>query len=394
MIPSLKDKPPYFDPRLTEAQWLPDVDSGPLDSIVSNPTDEGGTAAGFPSAVSDSDSVEHALINSPVAVSDTLSVIAPTSPVSPSTPLNAINVPVTHTATEKPSIAADTEESSSASAALKYQELESQNTQLLRRIADLTAIVEKHGLSSSESINPAITNEMALSPASPGASTPLFSIETKSPLSGGSAARSSLAHVSPDKEASLPARFISSAPFSPTVASVGVERSDRVAADTLSVMSRLRAIQGFLDSASIRTLLDTISITPSPENDPDTAWSALGMSLLPSRSSGSGSSGGGDRSDAVTGAGSEVGAIENGPYVESSTRECRSDPVETLSLLERVTRALLGRIESQKALLERPQMTISYREFHVGSLALFMPLSPKMDVYLAFNRFDVIFIVI
>lgn len=33
-------------------------------------------------------------------------------------------------------------------------------------------------------------------------------------------------------------------------------------------------------------------------------------------------------------------------------------------------------------------MTISYREFHVGSLALFMPLSPKMDVYLAFNRYE------
>ena len=28
MVPSLKDKPPYFDPRLTEAQWLPDVDTG------------------------------------------------------------------------------------------------------------------------------------------------------------------------------------------------------------------------------------------------------------------------------------------------------------------------------------------------------------------------------
>jgi hypothetical protein len=25
MVPSLKEKPPYFDPKLTDAQWLPDM---------------------------------------------------------------------------------------------------------------------------------------------------------------------------------------------------------------------------------------------------------------------------------------------------------------------------------------------------------------------------------
>ena len=65
-----------------------------------------------------------------------------------------------------------------------------------------------------------------------------------------------------------------------------------------------------------------------------------------------------------------------------------SKQLQTLTLLERVTRALLIRIEDQRSLLAKPQMTISYREFHVGSLALFMPLSPKMDVYLAFNRYE------
>ena len=32
MVPSLKDKPPYFDLHLTDAQWLPDVDPGHWDS--------------------------------------------------------------------------------------------------------------------------------------------------------------------------------------------------------------------------------------------------------------------------------------------------------------------------------------------------------------------------
>ena len=386
MIPSLKDKPPYFDPRLTEAQWLPDVESNPVDALVSNnPTVDGGTAVVFPSPGSDTDSVENASLNSPVAVIGTISAVAPTSPVSPFNSLSATNMLASQSTSEKQSIP-NVEELPSASTTLKYQELEIQNTQLLKRIADLTAIVEKHGLNSAE-------NETAFSPVSVGASTPLFSIGTKSTSSSssaGSAVRASIPHVSPEKEASLHAKFD---------AISEVERSDRVAVDTLTVMSRLRTIQGFLDSASIKTLLDTISITPTSENDPDTAWSALGMSLIPSRSSGSSGvvSGGGDRSDVVTGtgAGSDVGvkagdtgAVENSANIESPNREARGDPVETLSLLERVTRALLGRIESQKALLERPQMTISYREFHVGSLALFMPLSPKMDVYLAFNRYD------
>lgn len=391
MIPSLKDKPPYFDPRLTEAQWLPDVDLSPIDALVSNnPTVDGGTAIVFPSPGSDTDSVENASLNSPVAVIGTISAVAPTSPVSPFNSLSATNMLASQSTSEKQSIP-NIEEPSSASTALKYQELEIQNTQLLKRIADLTAIVEKHGLNSAEI-------ETALSPARVGASTPLFSIGTKSTSSSsssaGSAVRASIPHVSPEKEASLPTKFDTNSE---------VERSDRVAADTLTVMFRLRTIQGFLDSAAIKSLLDTISITPSSDNDPDTAWSALGMSLTPSRSSGSsGSSGGGggdrDRSDVVTGTGagagsdvgakaSEAGAVENSVDIESLNKEVRSDPVETLSLLERVTRALLGRIESQKALLERPQMTISYREFHVGSLALFMPLSPKMDVYLAFNRY-------
>lgn len=382
MIPSLKDKPPYFDPRLTEAQWLPDVDLSPIDALVSNPTVDGGTAIVFPSPGSDTDSVQNASLSSPVAVIGTIAAVAPTSPVSPFNSLSATNMLASQSTSEKQSIS-NIEEPSSASATLKYQELEIQNTQLLKRIADLTAIVEKHGLNSSEI-------ETALSPVSVGASTPLFSIATKSTSSSsaGSAVRASIPHVSPEKEPSLPTK---------SDANSEVERSDRVAADTLTVMSRLRTLQGFLDSASIKTLLDTISITPSSENDPDTAWSALGMSLIPSRSSGSSGGGGsGDRSDAVTGTGagsdvgaktSETGAVENSVNIESLNRETRSDPVETLSLLERVTRALLGRIESQKALLERPQMTISYREFHVGSLALFMPLSPKMDVYLAFNRY-------
>ena len=392
MIPSLKDKPPYFDPRLTEAQWLPDVDKGPLDPIVCDPADDGGTAIVHNKATSDTDGVENVAMNSPVAVIDTASAKAPTSPASPSTPLNTINVPATQSATEKP-LKADTEGPSSASpcastsaspfATLKYQELETQNALLLKRIADLTAIVEKHGLSSPDNTSPTVTNDTALPSTSPS----------------GSATRPSVAHVSPEKESSLPSRILSTT-LSPVGTSSEAERSDRVTADTLTVMSRLRAIQGFLDSASIKTLLDTISITPSPENDPDTAWSALGMSLIPSpsRSSGSsGSGGGGERSDFVTGAGgeaggraSETGSSESSACIEPLNREVRSDPVETLSLLERVTRALLGRIESQKALLERPQMTISYREFHVGSLALFMPLSPKMDVYLAFNRYGVV----
>lgn len=390
MIPSLKDKPPYFDPRLTEAQWLPDVDNGPLDPIVCDPADDGGTAIVHNKATSDTDGVENVAMNSPVAVIDTNSAKAPTSPASPSTPLNTINVPATLTqsATEKPSMA-DTKEASSASpsaspfATLKYQELETQNALLMKRIADLTAIVEKHGLSSPDNTSPTVTNDASLPSTSPT----------------GSATRPTVAHVSPEKESFLPSRILSTTQ-SPVGISWEAERSDRVTADTLTVMSRLRAIQGFLDSASIKTLLDTISITPSPENDPDTAWSALGMSLIPSpsRSSGSsGSSGGGERSDVVTGAGceagtktNEAGSSESSACIEPLNREVRSDPVETLSLLERVTRALLGRIESQKALLERPQMTISYREFHVGSLALFMPLSPKMDVYLAFNRYGVV----
>lgn len=388
MIPSLKDKPPYFDPRLTEAQWLPDVDNGPLDPIACDPVaaHDGGTAVVHSKATSDTDGVENVAMNSPVAVIDTTSAVAPTSPASASTPLNTINVPVTQTANVKPSMA-DTDDPSSASpshsasAAVKYQELETQNALLLKRIADLTAIVEKHGLSSPDNVSPTVTNDTALPSTSPS----------------GSATRPSVAHVSPEKESSLPSRILSSTALSPLGTFSEAERSDRVAADTLTVMSRLRAIQGFLDLASIKTLLDTISITPSPENDPDTAWSALGMSLIPSPSRGSGSSGGGERSDAVTGAGgeagtraSETGSSESSACIEPLNREVRSDPVETLSLLERVTRALLGRIESQKALLERPQMTISYREFHVGSLALFMPLSPKMDVYLAFNRYDVV----
>ena len=385
MIPSLKDKPPYFDPRLTEAQWLPDVDNGPLDSIVCDPADDGGTAIVHNKATSDTDGVENVAMNSPVAIIDTASAKAPTSPASLSTPLNTPNIPATQSASEKPSVA-DTEEPSSASpsafpfATLKYQELETQNALLLKRIADLTAIVEKHGLSSPDNTSPTVTNDAALPDTSPS----------------GSATRPSVAHVSPEKESSLPSRILSTT-LSPVGTSLEAERSDRVTTDTLTVMSRLRAIQGFLDSASIKTLLDTITITPSPENDPDTAWSALGTSLIPSPSRSSGSSSGGERSDVVTGAGGEAGAktseaggSESSACIEPLNREVRSDPVETLSLLERVTRALLGRIESQKALLERPQMTISYREFHVGSLALFMPLSPKMDVYLAFNRYGVV----
>ena len=92
--------------------------------------------------------------------------------------------------------------------------------------------------------------------------------------------------------------------------------------------------------------------------------------------------------------------------------------LETLRLVERATKAMRWKIDSQRNSLllqqqQQPQAppsssessssagtssssssgsssspihaTISYREFHVNCIALFMPLSPKRDIYMAFN---------
>ena len=95
--------------------------------------------------------------------------------------------------------------------------------------------------------------------------------------------------------------------------------------------------------------------------------------------------------------------------------------LETLRLVERATKAMRWKIDSQRVSLQQQQQqqqqqpqapssssepstgsssgsgsgividsspvhaTISYREFHVNCIALFMPLSPKRDIYMAFN---------
>jgi len=100
-------------------------------------------------------------------------------------------------------------------------------------------------------------------------------------------------------------------------------------------------------------------------------------------------------------AGGASGRADAGAEVDGEQLQA----LETLRLVERAAQAMRWKIDSQRAALEQhataataaapvaivaPPLppaatTISYREFPVGCVALFMPLSPKRDVYMAFN---------
>lgn len=302
MVPSLKDKPPYFDPRLTEAQWLPDVDSGPSDPDTD-------TAAGGKEDASlglDIDGRDKDR-GSTDDVSGQKGITAP-SLIDPA-PCNALNppsIPITALLNLKPnpsyaeSITAPLPLHSAphTTADARCVELEAQNALLLERVRELTALRDTHSdcavvTEAAHTAAITTTREVRVGSAwtarTDGLSAPENRTNTDSfsgligtsqgtdpgPVLESSQAISELSEAASSAHKAAELIDTRGPPPNPTeLHSTDIGE----AAQTVAVIARLRTIKTFLDSAAIKSFLDPADQSPETAERSDSAWSALGAS--------------------------------------------------------------------------------------------------------------------
>ena len=302
MVPSLKDKPPYFDPRLTEAQWLPDVDSGPLDTDTASSGEEN-VSLGLD--IEGRDSADGA--------SEQKGIAAP-PPIDPAlhdttrTDTSNTFTPVTIPSNQKPNLS-DSESATAplhlhpaphTSADARCIELEAQNALLLERVRELTALRDAHSDRAvvTEAVHGAAATTIrevrigsAWTAKNDGPSAPESRTTTDSfsgligtsqgtdpgPVLESSQAISELTEAASGANAAAELTDTNAPTPNPTTPHTTAS-SD--AAQTIAVIARLRTIKTFLDSAAIKSLLDPADQSPETPERSDSAWSALGANSV------------------------------------------------------------------------------------------------------------------
>jgi Autophagy protein ATG17-like domain len=308
MVPSLKDKPPYFDPRLTEAQWLPDVDSGPIDldtAVSASASGEENVSLGLDIEGRDRDSTDDASEQKGIAAPSAIDHVPcdatrTETSIPPSTPVTALsNQKPPPSATEG---ATDPLPHSApfTTADSRCIELQAQNALLLERVRELTAFREAHsdravGTDVAHTHTAAVTTtrEVRIGSAWTAKHDGLSAPENRTPadtFSGligtsqrtdpgpvldSSQAISELSEVASSAHTAAELTDTHCPPPNPTELHT-TDSSD--AAQTIALIARLRTIKKFLDSAAIKSLLDPADQSPETPERSDSAWSALGAS--------------------------------------------------------------------------------------------------------------------
>lgn len=316
MVPSLKDKPPYFDPRLTEAQWLPDVDSGLIDSNgeLREGDDECARESGdVGKGSTDGTAKEEGGSNVEETGTHTVDILpapdesravygSPThthisSALTP-TPLSIHTQSVPHTSEKSNQMPVSTPDSTILpnTSEMRCKELELQNSVLLERLSSMTA-----ELQAAQNESAKLSSEKShVGEERRADSTAVELIDTQ--LSTGPT--SLIVSTEPYS--------LSAANISGSSSKAGIENNSDSESD--AVLKRLQSIKKFLDTMAIKSILDSPTAEHASEKTEhsDSAWSVLGTN--PSNIAGPFSSAlrGNVAIDPVSGPDAECGAEEVG----------------------------------------------------------------------------------